>query len=225
MEQPACPAPDWHHWLARDLWTIEEAVALSLNIDPARLGPGNVVRLPSKIATVMLLPVEFADRLGVARSSKGMSLPVRARPHGDRVEEHVEPGHFAAWLRQKGLSVPPELQHLAAADATSSAPALLPVAKPTSGTSGRKPGKRGRKTGSGSIDDSGRLRAMLRFLAAGVAPSVLDAARRVAESIMESSQSREADTARLRGKFAKYHGTEPPTGKTWADVEAELKDN
>jgi hypothetical protein len=66
---------------------------------------------------------------------------------------------------------------------------------------------------------------MLQLLAAGVAPSVLDAARRVAESMTCSSQSRSADITRLRTKFAKVHGTEPPAGKTWFDIAGELKAN
>jgi hypothetical protein len=66
---------------------------------------------------------------------------------------------------------------------------------------------------------------MLRLLAAGHANSVYDAARKVAKTMAGSSQSREADITRLRTKFAKAYGIEPPAGKTWADVEGELNAN
>ena len=66
---------------------------------------------------------------------------------------------------------------------------------------------------------------MMRFLATEQARSVHDAACKVADSTGGSSQSRTAEITRIRTKFAKAHGTEPPTGNTWADVEAELKDN
>jgi hypothetical protein len=86
-------------------------------------------------------------------------------------------------------------------------------------------GRGGRKKGSGAIDDTPRLRAMLDLLVKGQALSVHHAARKIAKSMLVTSQSRDADVSRLRGKFAKAHGTEPPTGKTWGDVAAELTVN
>jgi hypothetical protein len=103
--------------------------------------------------------------------------------------------------------------HLAASSATN-APII-----------GQTQRRGGRKKGSGSIDDTERVRAMLSLLASGQARSVHEAARKVAERMVGSSQSREADTARLRLKFAKDHGTEAPAGMTWADVAGELNAN
>jgi hypothetical protein len=34
MHKQSHPAPDWAPWLARDLWRLDQAVALSLSIDP-----------------------------------------------------------------------------------------------------------------------------------------------------------------------------------------------
>jgi hypothetical protein len=83
----------------------------------------------------------------------------------------------------------------------------------------------GRKRGSGAIEDTPRLLDMLDLLDKGQARSVHDAACKIAKSMVETSQSRVADISRLRGKFARAYGTEPPAGKTWGDVAAELKGN
>jgi hypothetical protein len=77
--------------------------------------------------------------------------------------------------------------------------------------------KRGRKPGSGTMDDSAALRRMLHLLATGTAPSVLAAAKTVAAE-KRPSHSADADIARLRKKFATRWRTEPPQGQTWADV-------
>jgi hypothetical protein len=90
----------------------------------------------------------------------------------------------------------------------------------------RAPGRRGRKPGSGAIDDSDAVRKMLRLLAAGDACSVHDAARKISASMPQSSsQSRKADIARFRLKFRRDHGIKPPRGKTWVEVEDELNAN
>ena len=83
----------------------------------------------------------------------------------------------------------------------------------------------GRKKGSGAIDDAPWLRAMLDLLVNGQAPSVHDAAGKIAASMPGTSQSRDADINRLRRKFAKVYGTKPPEGKTWGDVAVELTGN
>jgi hypothetical protein len=91
-------------------------------------------------------------------------------------------------------------------------------------TNGAK-GSSGRKKGSGSIDDTEKLREMLRLLADGGAKSVLDAARKVSAATVRPSQSASADTERLRHKFAKIHGTKPPEGQTWGDIADSLEIN
>jgi hypothetical protein len=78
--------------------------------------------------------------------------------------------------------------------------------------------KGGRKPGSGSIDDETALRRMLKLLATGKHPSVFAAAREVAVERMPH-QSADADVDRLRRKFRKRWGTDPPEGQTWADVD------
>jgi hypothetical protein len=95
-----------------------------------------------------------------------------------------------------------------------------PVAKPTRGSTANKAGRRGRKPGSGSIDDTQLLHRMLRLLAKEDARSVYAAAKAVAPTI--AGQSRDAIVYRLRKKFKAIFGTSPPAGKTWFDVEREL---
>jgi hypothetical protein len=85
-------------------------------------------------------------------------------------------------------------------------------------------GRRGRKAGSGGIDDESKLREMLGFLAAKKATSVYNAARKVAAQHF-AEQNRPAAIARLRRKYSALWGTVPPEGKTWADVAHELHIN
>jgi hypothetical protein len=85
-------------------------------------------------------------------------------------------------------------------------------------------GRRGRKPGSGSHNDDNALMHMLRLLANSEARSV-HAAAKIASYNHQKGHSRDADISRLRTKFAKKFGVEPPPGKTWAVVEDELKKN
>jgi len=66
---------------------------------------------------------------------------------------------------------------------------------------------------------------MLRLLAEGQALSVHAAARTVAESAAASNHSRVADVTRLRRKFVKAYGADPPEGKTWRDIEHQPNTN
>jgi hypothetical protein len=145
---------------------------------------------------------------------------------------------FTAWAVSNSWSLPVELAQLATPIVEAELPKrYVPDKKrvrgrPTNFSIGssvpitaaaRGPG--GRKKGSGSIEDGQSLCEMLRLLAAGKARSVHDAASKVTASKPGPNQSRVAEIARLRKKFAKQHGTEPPAGKTWIDVEVELKGN
>jgi hypothetical protein len=65
---------------------------------------------------------------------------------------------------------------------------------------------------------------MLQLLARGEAPSVNAAAAKVAAG-SRSRWSEQAYHTRLRQKFAVTYGTQPPDGKTWADVARELQAN
>jgi hypothetical protein len=86
-------------------------------------------------------------------------------------------------------------------------------------------GRRGRKPGSGSLDDDGALRRALRLLASGKVPSALAAVRRAVADTGKPNQSRPAEISRVYRKFRVRWGTEPPVGKTWADVEHEFDTN
>jgi hypothetical protein len=98
-------------------------------------------------------------------------------------------------------------------DAEQDCPVLSDGAQPKTRT-----GRRGRKPGSGLINDDQPLMEMLHLLATGEAPSVWAAAGRFAGG-NESTQRR------LSTKFGDKWGKDHPPGKTWKDVEGELKTN
>jgi hypothetical protein len=87
-----------------------------------------------------------------------------------------------------------------------------------------KKGRRGRKPGSGSFDDGEALREMLQLLAIGEAASINAAARHVAPlDTVRKTGTEESAARRLGKKFADKYGTDLPSGKTWSDIEGELK--
>lgn len=233
--------PNWRIWKYIPEVKLYEAVALSLNIDPkkARHSPH------SSMSGRRLFDEgqQFAERLFVVeRNLDTIGVRNFANVRYFDADPVIRLKAFAAWAVSIGWSLPSELVELATGASGAPSPAEAegkspdqPVAKPGSplrtsessrpGAKGISPARGGRKKGSGSIDDTERLRAMLHLLAGGKANSVHDAARKVHDSIVGSSHSRDADITRLRSKFAKAHGTEPPTGKTWADVAGELNAN
>jgi hypothetical protein len=111
-----------------------------------------------------------------------------------------------------------EPQYSPAADGNVTPAAAVPA------TGAASPGQPGRKPGSGEIDDESKLREMLELLATKKATSVYSAAGKVAAQHF-AEQNRPAATGRLRRKFSAGRGTEPPAGKTWADVGRELHIN
>jgi hypothetical protein len=80
----------------------------------------------------------------------------------------------------------------------------------------RPSGRRGRKPGQGSINDSNAMEEMLTLLTTRAAVSVSAAAREAAQ--LSPGNSHTSTARRLRGKFSRLHGTQPPVGSTWADV-------
>lgn len=82
-------------------------------------------------------------------------------------------------------------------------------------------GRRGRKQGSGVLDDDVALQKMLSYLAVNEAPSRFAAAAK-AVPLAAKGASSEATQRRLASKFRDRFGAEPPPEKTWADVEDEL---
>ena len=85
----------------------------------------------------------------------------------------------------------------------------------------KKPrGRRGRRKGSGEIDDNAPIAEMLRLLASGEAKTVWDAAGKVPGSA--PGQSLDATRRRIYRKFRDLYGTDSPQGKTWSDIECEL---
>jgi hypothetical protein len=128
------------------------------------------------------------------------------------------------WLESNRDRLVQEYRPAAARDPVEGEAQTVPCDAPAQNAREPSRGRPGRKPRSGSIDDEAALRRMLHLLAAGNEASVLAAAKAVATE-RKPNQSVEADIARLRRKFANRWGTEPPPGKTWADVERELKTN
>jgi hypothetical protein len=226
--------PNWKIWKRIPDLKTYEAVALSLNIDPNKLRHSPDSWLAGK--PLFEEGEEFRERLFVVeRNLEKLRVVNFANVQYLNEDPVVGLRGFAVWAVSLGWSLPCEL-----VDATTDANgASLPVeareleaalsehlrgdAEPTLKSANQRRG--GRKKGSGAIDDTQWLRAMLNLLVAGQAPSVHDAARKVAKTMAGTSQSLKADITRLRGKFAKAHGTEPPARKTWRDVAAELNGN
>jgi hypothetical protein len=86
-------------------------------------------------------------------------------------------------------------------------------------------GRKGRKPGSGSFDDTDGLRRVLDLLADNRAKSLNEAAGKVANVGPVLGQSIGAYQLRLRRKFRQRYGTDPPARQTWADVRAGLVAN
>jgi hypothetical protein len=99
-------APDWSYWRLFPV-TLDEAVALSLNVDPRpQWGSGGglfTYHLPS-------------DRRNLARRCVGWSLPAAMPPHGQEAPCHgqnlVKLGEFARWALDRGWDIPVELREL-----------------------------------------------------------------------------------------------------------------
>jgi hypothetical protein len=140
------------------------------------------------------------------------------------------PCRRALLLASKGGTVFEHILHSSVSASTHQASAapnnvVPPHSEPTAAEAHPVPrGRPGRKPGSGSIDDEEALRKMVKLLAAGEARSVLAASERVAGE-GKPIQSHAANMGRLRRKFAKRWGTDPPEGKTWAEFDQELNTN
>jgi hypothetical protein len=82
------PVPDWAHWLARDRWWLDEAVALSLGINPIRLSDpmggrstwlARMIRLTEPISFSGATPLEtalqqIASKAGLAVENNGVNV-------------------------------------------------------------------------------------------------------------------------------------------------------
>jgi hypothetical protein len=203
-------------------------------------------RTPSSIFQI-IRPIEFCDLRLVAQELKntrgdivfyhvrmsGLDLS-RARQRAvmspDSGSQTSEARHSTHPLRRDRAEATPTnvADQRRASNRPGSAPPITDkLLTPASDASKRRAakGRRGRKKGSGSIDDTEKLRAMLHLLASREAASVYDAARKVAQASVGPRQSQTADVSRLRGKFAEAYGTTPPCGKSWADYAAELNPN
>lgn len=91
-------------WCQRPAWTVEEAVALSLGLDPARISPATVVYLLSEFlrngSSPPMAATIFAGRLNeLVRAVKRGELPVA--PSGD-----LTPFDSLDWMMRQNLRRP-----------------------------------------------------------------------------------------------------------------------
>lgn len=226
---PMDRSPPWTIWNNIPELRVFEAVALSLNIDPRKLRRSPHGWMAGK--RLFDEDEEFNERLFVAeRNLTQIGVVDSARAHYEGHEPIVRLDSFLAWARRIGWALPAELLDTSAVHDSAPSPADHAKHSPAASrdSTPAKPllhGRSGRKKGSGRADDTEHLRAMLHLLASREATSVYAAAGKVADTITGSSQSRAADITRLRRKFARQHGTEPPEGKSWIDIESELDSN
>jgi hypothetical protein len=200
----------WTHILIARLW---QAVALSMDIEPDTM-PGLELQ-PNRIGGAFDdCPADFKRRLDIACNHAEAAALRCADLTPGFGHSKVALTHFADWaLPLDGLYAdrfPRESKP------TSRRPSDDEPAEPAEPKSDAVP-RRGRRKGSGGIDDISVLTEMLRLLAAGEAKSVWDAAGQVAGSA--PGHALEATRSRLSRKFRDRHGTDQPQGKTWSDIE------
>ena len=111
----------------------------------------------------------------------------RAVEIGD-ITDPARPADWLALAQRLGMQIPTALD-------AGAPPIVIPAVSPE----GRPPGRRGRKPGSGAIDDDAALDEMRRLIADGEAPSLYDAAGKAAG--LTRGQSREATQRRLAKKY------------------------
>lgn len=136
---PYFPVPAWKHWLPRDWWRLEDAVALSLDIDPNAIRGDRVV-WPGQVNGAAAVPADLRQRLDVATSCTGGSLPavLRSALSDDGGGWHVKPAEFARWALDVGWAVAVPLRDFALREPQMTSP--LTEAAHTKPRRGPKPG-------------------------------------------------------------------------------------
>jgi hypothetical protein len=102
-------APDWSFWRQVPTLTLEEAVSLSLNIDPRKLVTHPAGGGCAGIAISRILPPEFYRQLDLATRCIGETLPAAKSRYG---KEHVRLYSFTRWAAGIGWDLPSALQNL-----------------------------------------------------------------------------------------------------------------
>ena len=124
------------------------------------------------------------------------------------------PRVFREWFAAAEDAIP----ELAQSKEPTAPPATSSVETAVDETARPRSSTRGRKPGSGSIDDRQKMNDMLHFLATSAALSVWSAAG-------QYSENNESTQRRLHRKFKGWQGLSPAPGKTWKDVVDKLKAN
>jgi hypothetical protein len=152
--------------------------------------------------------VQFGENFQVAGMETASSAPIHLLAHCWVTREIAQ-----RWLEAHHYPLPPFVAP------SHGDPSKMGVVNP-----GATAGRRGRKPGSGEIDDEDNIKKILRLLATGAAPSVYAAARQVVREL-PGMQSIDSAQRRLSRKFCKRFGTDPPPERSWVDVERELNSN
>ena len=105
--------PNWGKWRLIPNPELWQCIALSLNIDPDKVRRGSIYRMAGD--RIFDESQEFKDRMDVALanlSSTG-SLHPKSMAMGSPSHWTLSLRQFAAWVRQIGRNVPPELLTMA----------------------------------------------------------------------------------------------------------------
>jgi len=128
MQQGTYPSPNWSFWRQVPTWTVFEAVALSLNIDPKKLDT-HPSHGRAGIAVQHIPPPEFHARLELALRCVGATLQATNAEAVElrNAEPKVTPLAFVTWAKGLNWPMPGILYDLgAAADDHSSSRTGLP---------------------------------------------------------------------------------------------------
>jgi hypothetical protein len=131
MRRKIFTIPDYKLWLDRPIWTLEEAVALLVNLDPKCIRKW----LNSRIFDDPKLE-EYTDKLKTAElcriydekdDAPGMLLEKRFAG--------VKPTVFVQWAKTKGYTIPDELEHLLKTESPKQETATQEVTPPAAASS------------------------------------------------------------------------------------------
>ena len=103
--------PDYEYWAKMDLWTLEEAVCLSVGVKPEKL-PTLQIQSNSPYKAVRF----FRDRL---------ALVERASMAWSTAPNFVKPAVFMSWAKGKNLELPPALISTVLSDQDTPQPPML----------------------------------------------------------------------------------------------------
>ncbi len=101
---------DFGYWAKMDFWTLEEATCLSIGFKPESMPKKPV--LPSPRSTLVF----FYERFELFR---------RADLRNGKSPDQIEPREFVAWVLEKEIEIPKELERILGGQSQNRRPAML----------------------------------------------------------------------------------------------------